>query len=554
MDRPIKKQEDPELNEVKPAPAETNPQKTKEEWEAIIAEAQARKAKLEEVTPTMPPPPTMTTPETPMPAPPIVDEVVESPVVPEASKVEQDPSIPEETPKPEKEVYNASSMIFTDIGTDEELRDLYTKLDEEDTRPQDIKDENPLDAIVDLGLCETIGLRSKQQRLLTDILKELEKTNNNVAKLAKGVKELGLSKIKPSTYALDGPKVLSGDAALATVIARTKGVFRIPLYNSGFWVSVKPPTLSEMDSFIREVDIEFREFGKILGAHYHLIFGVFIKQKLMDILVNNLINSNFDNFKNRTALMSAISLHDYDTIAWAFCSMMHSDGISMGLYCTNIDCGHKDTSQYLDLAKCNYLNHDILTKEAIAWMLEGFNPRVVRTIEDINNYKTNLLKTSRTFKDTSGDNIYTLEVPSMERYFSIGTELLHSIIDSVHGEINVNDELLAGQITYNVYKMLTPWVSKLTMYDQGVARFITSDSKAIMESLDIGYGEDSKIYDEIEKFIGETRVSYFGATTLKCPKCGKVPDFTQDNMFLFDMEQLFFGLSYLRLGRIGERT
>ena len=57
---------------------------------------------------------------------------------------------------------------------------------------------------------------------------------------------------------------------------------------------------------------------------------------------------------------------------------------------------------------------------------------------------------------------------------------------------------------------------------------------------------------KVEEFIKETRVSYFGATSLKCPKCGKVPNFTEDKMLLFDMEQLFFGLSYLQLGRIGD--
>ena len=34
------------------------------------------------------------------------------------------------------------------------------------------------------------------------------------------IKELGLSKVKPNISTSDGPKILTGDAALATVIAK----------------------------------------------------------------------------------------------------------------------------------------------------------------------------------------------------------------------------------------------------------------------------------------------------------------------------------------------
>ena len=61
---------------------------------------------------------------------------------------------------------------------------------------------------------------------------------------------------------------------------------------------------------------------------------------------------------------------------------------------------------------------------------------------------------------------------------------------------NTNNEQLSSQISYNIYKMLAPWISKLTMLDKGVTQFITSDTKAIMESLDIGYGENSHIWEE----------------------------------------------------------
>lgn len=534
MDRPINKPVNANTNEETPnIPVEPSTTEYQEsDWEAAIAKAQEMQTK----TKPSPAPPVIT--------PPVIEEPKKEPAV-----VKEEPIVDEAKRAKAKDT---SGIIMVDIGTDEEFRATFEHIQSEDTRPEEEQEEHPKKELVELTLCQQLGLRNKQHKLLTKLISTVNKNTEKIAELTKGVKELGLSKVKPNIATTDGPKILSGDAALATVIARTKGVFRIPLYNSGFWVSIKPPTLSELDAFVREVDVEFKELGRILGAHYHLIFGIFIKQKLVDLLCNNIINSNFDNFKNRNALMNAISLNDYETIAWAFCSMMYPDGINIGLYCTNPSCRNKDSSQYIDLAKCNYLNHDIFNSEAATWMLEGFNPKVVRTAKDIEKYKVSILKATKVVTDSNGDNSYTLEVPSLERYFSIGTELLSYIVNMVHGIKNTNNEQLSSQISYNIYKMLTPWVAKLTMLDKGVTQFITTDTKAIMESLDIGYGENSHIWEEVEEFIKETKVSYFGSTTLKCPVCGKVPNFTKDKMFLLDMEQLFFGLSCLQLGRMGD--
>ena len=446
---------------------------------------------------------------------------------------------------------DASNIIFTDNGTREEMMALFEKMQEEDTRPEEIKEEDPKQEIINLAFCNTLGMRNKQQQLLTKLINALDKNTEEVSKLKAGIKELGLSKIKPNISASGGPKVLSGDAALATVVARTKGVFRIPLYNSGFWLSIKPPTVSELDAFVREVDNDFKEFGRILGAHYHLIFNIYIKKKLVDLIFNNLIGSNFDNFKNKQALLDVISLNDYDTLAWALCTMMYIDGINIGVYCTNIDCGYVDKSQYIDLSKCNFLNHDVFNADAVKWMLSGFTEKTPKNYKDLEHYRINILKGTKTIKDIDGTNVYTLEVPTMRRYLEIGEELLDNIIESVHGERDTSTQRLSTEISYNVYKMLTPWISKMTMLENGVTQFITSDSNAIMESLDIGYGEDNNIYAEVESFLKDSRVCYFGITSLKCPKCGKIPNLAKDNMFVFDMEHLFFGLSYLRLGRIG---
>jgi hypothetical protein len=466
--------------------------------------------------------------------------------------VQTEPDKKEDKPKDSK-VVDASDVVFTDNGSLDDLRALADKIDEEDKRPVEMKEEDPNQDLIELAMCRTLGMRTLQHQLLTKLINAVDKNTQEVMDLKACVKELGLSRIKPNIPTTGGPKILTGDAAMATVIARTKGVFRIPLYNSGFWINMKPLSLSDLNAFYNEVDTDFKEFGRMIGSHYHLIFNIYTKKKLMDLVFENLISSNFDNYKNKQAFMDVVSINDYDTLAWALCTMMYPNGINIGVYCTNPECGHVDKSQDIDLAKCNFLNHDVLNADAVKWMMDGFTDRKPKTHKDLQHYRVNILKGSKTVKDNTGTNIYTFEVPTMQRYFEIGEELLNSIVESVHGERDTSNSRLYSEITYNVYKMLTPWISKMTMLDtNGATQFMTSDSAAIMESLDVHYGETSNVYKEIEDFLKDSRVNYIGITSLKCPKCGRVPNFAKDNMFVFDVEHLFFGLSYLRLGRIGE--
>ena len=122
----------------------------------------------------------------------------------------------------------------------------------------------------------------------------------------------------------------------------------------------------------------------------------------------------------------------------------------------------------------------------------------------------------------------------------------------VNGERNIDSDAVSNQLTYHLYKMLTPWVKTLKVFDdEGNLAYLIEDRPAIYESLDVEHFEESDMYKQVTDYIRDTKIAFFSSTTLQCPKCGKKSSPLRDNMTALDMEYIFFCLSCLMLEQTG---
>ena len=84
----------------------------------------------------------------------------------------------------------------------------------------------------------------------------------------------------------------------------------------------------------------------------------------------------------------------------------------------------------------------------------------------------------------------------------------------------------------------------------GQTNSLLEDVNDIAQSLDYAFGNEVRLYERINEFIGKSRAVYFGSTMLECPKCHKRPNFAEDHFVPWDMEHVFFGLCYQLLDQI----
>ena len=489
----------------------------------------------------------------PAPQPKAIEEPKKETVVDTPKPVETaaKPTKPEKDTAAIAETNNASNRVFTEIGSDEELENLIELIDSEDTRSDEAKSESPNQGIIELTLCNQIGQRTKQQRMLNRFIEERADDDKHYTQLTDPM--LRLSKINPKVPQNQngkGPVKLTGEAAKLAVLSRTHGLYRIQLYNSGFWITIRPIQVVDASAFIHEVDADFKELGRIIGGQFHLVLGVYLKHKVLEILPDLIVSSNLEDWDQPEVLGDAISYQDYDTILWGICCAMYRDGIGIGVHCTNPECRNVDNNQYVDLTKACYINPEVFNQEAMMWML---NTRTTRTLQDCINYRTNILKSNQTISvDNNTDMVMT--VPSLARYAKLGIELVGKMEAAIYRTKNKKNDELMNQITFHMYKMLAPWISKI-IYKGNTGNVsddvIIDDYDAICTALESEIDTQGTLYDKIEAYIRDTKCSMYCLTSLECPKCHKKPDLNADGLFPLDAEYLFFGLSCLKLEQTG---
>ena len=445
---------------------------------------------------------------------------------------------------------DASRLIFLNLGDDTDFDIAVTKEFEEDERPESAKTNEPTDYAAGMSLIREYGQRTQQQKLLKEWINDLVAKNPDALKAVDD--KLRVCKITPKIGDGTGPKKLSGSAAKAAVISRMKGMFRIQLYNSGFWIDICPPSLVEIDNWMQAVDQDFKELGRCLGGHAHTCIDVFLKQKFCEILPDLIQRSNYENWEDKNALIKNISFHDYDTLLWGICCSMYREGIGIGVYCTNPDCRNID-NQFVDIAKLCYINTEKFPKQAMEWMVtHAHNTSQHLTDADLANYRDKLLGFSSKISVDNGINEYELGVPLLMDYVNMGAALIGKITAYTNGEKSIHSDSVTNQLTFHLYKMLLPWIKTLSMNDSdGNLIYKIEDRDAIYESLDINTFDNSDFYNSVVKFIEDTKLSFYAAHTLECPKCGKKAELDKDNMLPFDLQYVFFGLCCLQMNQNG---
>lgn len=446
---------------------------------------------------------------------------------------------------------NMSNFVHLSLGDDNDFITAFEREMDEDDRPESERTADPTPYAAGMAVVHQLGQANNQQRLLAKWIGQIMERNTNALKSVE--KEMRLARITPKIGDGTGPKKLTGATARAAVISRMKGMYRVQLYNSGFWLDLRPPTLIDIDGWMQSVDTEFKELGRVLGGHAHAVTDVFIKQKFFDILPQLIQRSNFEDYNDANKLVSNISFHDYDTLLWAMCCMIFRDGIGAGVYCTNPDCRHVDDHQYVDLRNICFLNTEIFNGKAMEWMTRGAHAgSKLLTENDLKQYREEILGFKKTLTYDDGQTVYELRVPTVKEFIDESTSMIAKMERLLNGEHSIQSDIVSNQLTYHLYKMLTPWIKTLSLYDEkGNLQYQIPDREAIYDSLDVDQLEDSTLYEDTSDFIRDTKISFYSSTTLKCPKCGKLADLKHDNMFPLDMQYLFFCLSCHMLEQTG---
>lgn len=134
--------------------------------------------------------------------------------------------------------------------------------------------------------------------------------------------------------AISKPKIGDGDEAIlrgeqAKLRMRAYmglgGLYRVPLWNSGFWVTVKSPGEDAQMELDRKIRQDGNMFGRMTRGLLFTNTSVVIASNLLDFFLDHVVSTTLKD-SSRENLMKRITVQDLQHIAWAMACSIWPNG------------------------------------------------------------------------------------------------------------------------------------------------------------------------------------------------------------------------------------
>lgn len=299
------------------------------------------------------------------------------------------------------------------------------------------------------------------------------------------------------------------------------GVFDIPLYHSGFWVTIKNPSDArliefEHDCMRRKVTLGFVTLGAIHSNDIvylaDLISGLF-----KDCLVSTTIN------KYEGDILDLIKIQDLQIIAWALTLSIYPNGY---LYSRAISSSDEFSPEVahglLNLQYMMYVDKNALSASQLQHMKRGINSKPVMSVDSIKQYQDGFPNTDR--KIVLDDTIsIVVDSPSVTDYLESGNEWVQYCIDQTDRLLardnvdNNRDEMISEFFRASLLMQYKHFVKTLIFTPEGGEEEVYDDRATIDEWLTTNSGDDiirDGVLEGIKKYIDDSAVAIIGTPTV----------------------------------------
>jgi hypothetical protein len=337
--------------------------------------------------------------------------------------------------------------------------------------------------------------------------------------------------------------VFSGKEALLVINAKNKSTRKVWLYNSGIYVILRGPTLTELNTTYNRIIDEINSYQYEFGMHYYLFNDFVIKESIVDLIYKLITDSNYSGWSRNKAILDIIKLPDYRVLLHAIGSLMYQDKYPYYFACTNTELASGKPCTYtesveIDLRKIRYNNYSMIPEEAMEILYRTGN----RTKEELIEYQE-LLKLTKYIEITEDYRGMT-KIPSIREYMEFGKKFNKSIIEAIHLD---DDKKIEQYIKYNYYKVFTIWLDYVEMMNEDTVSAKFADEETIANLLDIVQLEDSEFGDRITEYIRDVSISHIAIPFNGCPSCKYIPEYSKNGYITFDPQSHFFSQSVMRL-------
>lgn len=353
--------------------------------------------------------------------------------------------------------------------------------------------------------------------------------------------------------------VLSGDLA----ITRFREAFfgggqvDIPLWHSGFWITLRAPTDDELIEVHRAIAMEKVVLGRNTQGAVYSNNSVYLAHAVVKLVMANVVNTSL---RNREDVLARIKQTDLQVLAWGLATAMFPSGFQYRRAVLpdmpeNLNDGTdapngithikpKIIEALLNIGKCLRVYRPALSERQRAHMSQrSYNSM---SDESVTAYQEEFtFNTKRICLDEARETYVTFKVPTIDNYINAGTAWVDRIVDML--DTSITDVATPRERNQYIY--------------QHVKAVIISQFAHFVETIEIGpslikdaasvtrlLGEMSAVpevravfNDEIKKFIEEATIAIVAVPSIsKADEAEELTNF--DSWIPIDALSTFFTL------------
>lgn len=343
-----------------------------------------------------------------------------------------------------------------------------------------------------------------------------------------------------------GNKQVSGRDGAYQLLGTRSGRFRrFLLYNSGFSVDLRAPTIDELGTMLRNSRLDLDQFGRQWGAPFYMYYSFILMQNFADLLMGLITTATVSNFAKPGVVLNALKLPDVNPLFTYVASLMYPKGYEgFKHFCSRPrdsdypnGCAHVE-SLTIDPMKLSKHKFACMSTEAVDHMAHSRSPDARFTKAQLDKYHEHLGFEGKEIR--FDDFTFTLTIPSLADYLLCGQQFMKELT----AEININDgDAVRDTISNRELRMYLPWIQRISALseDGEVLGFVEDpDGKTVILDQVMDNPEyKTGLRDKLIAYINDTQMTHIGYPVFSCPRCGYKADIPS-GFFTVDAISTFF--------------
>lgn len=418
---------------------------------------------------------------------------------------------------------NDTPMVILPSGNNEEIKQFLNRLKDNKNLKNlsnDLKITiNDITTMLDYALYKNVGSREDRETL--------------TSKPTVDGKELILKSLQT--------RVKKGNiSSLKLKLEESLGIgtpIHIPLWHSGFWITLSPLKDSEKINLQLALSEEINRVGKMTHALIFSNYTVLFAKIILDTIKDKIVDTSLS-LEDDDDIFDFIKIQDLNVIIWGLLKSIHPSGFNYIIYCKNsIKISEDKTPSctfrkevILDLNALLRVDMEQLSLKHQKHMLKRSSGIVSK--EDVEEYQNSLdLTDSENYVITENDTVISLNIksPTITRYLEYGEHFIDTLRDKAmeileNGSENSEDriisnveeaeKLLMETILLQIY---VHYVEEITI--NGISASDISDVSEMLEIISNNNKYKTEILNKIISYIDKSLLAIVGIPTFTCPVC-----------------------------------